>query len=330
MGDILRQTEKNKSILEIKTLYGNDFDNGIDQYFDYLYKRELGFYTNEPRKFPKINNEFIVPSNITNCIIDYSELLVSEYDKVIESLDMLGCQSIQIRVFDIIDYTIFYNFLSKFKNSRIYSIEIILPNKNQGKGKNEIINELKKIQHIVGRIDSVIFYGNRIMTKNNFKVEESITFIDTDCKITSEKNCGNCAAKYFSPNINFYNESLKYNTCLNKKVSINESGEIKNCPSLKKVFGNIKENKIEQILQVKDFKALWKINKDKVSVCKDCEYRNICTDCRAYIEDPNDIYSKPLKCGYDPYTNEWEDWSTNPLKQKAIEHYGMQDLIKEK
>jgi len=37
--------------------------------------------------------------------------------------------------------------------------------------------------------------------------------------------------------------------------------------------------------------------------------------------------SKPLKCGYSPYTNEWEEWSTNPLKQKAIDFYDMREII---
>ena len=44
------------------------------------------------------------------------------------------------------------------------------------------------------------------------------------------------------------------------------------------------------------------------------------------------IFSNPINdgnpSGYNPYTNEWEEWSTNPLKQKAIEYYGMQDLVK--
>jgi hypothetical protein len=25
----------------------------------------------------------------------------------------------------------------------------------------------------------------------------------------------------------------------------------------------------------------------------------------------------------DPYTGEWKEWSTNPLKQKAIKYYGI-------
>ena len=98
---------------------------------------------------------------------------------------------------------------------------------------------------------------------------------------------------------------------------------------MKRSFGNIKNITLEEALSHPDFKKLWNINKDQIEVCKDCEFRYICTDCRAYLEDPENIYSKPLKCGYNPYTCEWEEWSTNPLKQKAIEYYGMEELAKQ-
>ena len=39
---------------------------------------------------------------------------------------------------------------------------------------------------------------------------------------------------------------------------------------------------------------------------KDCKFRYICTDCRAYLANPNDMYSKPLKCNYNPYSATWE------------------------
>ncbi len=29
------------------------------------------------------------------------------------------------------------------------------------------------------------------------------------------------------------------------------------------------------------------------------------------------------------YTGEWHEWSTNPLKQKAIDFYGMRDMVEE-
>ncbi len=102
-----------------------------------------------------------------------------------------------------------------------------------------------------------------------------------------------------------------------------------NCHSMKESYGNIRDTTLREALEKPDFKKYWNINKDQIKVCRDCEFRYICTDCRAYIEDPENIHSKPLKCGYSPYTCEREEWSTNPLKQKAIEHYGMQELVKE-
>ena len=59
------------------------------------------------------------------------------------------------------------------------------------------------------------------------------------------------------------------------------------------------------------------------ALCKDCELRMVCTDCRAYTTDPSDMYSKPLKCGYDSYTNNWENWRSIVKNQEAIEYYEM-------
>ena len=116
-----------------------------------------------------------------------------------------------------------------------------------------------------------------------------------------------------------FSESLQYNNCLNKKIGIDINGEIKNCPSMEKSYGNISNTSLLDVINNNEFKALWSINKDKINICKDCEFRYVCTDCRAFISDPDDIYSKPLKCGYNPYTNIWEDWSKNKLKEYAID-----------
>ena len=93
-------------------------------------------------------------------------------------------------------------------------------------------------------------------------------------------------------------------------------------------FGNIIDTTLQDALNKPNFKKYWNITKDQINICKDCEFRHICTDCRAFVETPEDQYSKPLKCGYNPYNNIWEEWSTSPLKQEAIEHYAMKDLLK--
>ncbi len=149
----------------------------------------------------------------------------------------------------------------------------------------------------------------------------------TQDEITSSNHCGIISPDYFTINIKTFTEARKHNTCLNRKISVDTEGYIRNCPNMKEHYGNIKNTTLQQALEHPDFKKYWFINKDQVAVCKDCEFRYICTDCRAYIENPEDMYSKPLKCGYNPYTCEWEEWSTNPLKQKAIDHYGMREMV---
>jgi radical SAM protein with 4Fe4S-binding SPASM domain len=141
--------------------------------------------------------------------------------------------------------------------------------------------------------------------------------------------CGFVSNRHFIIDKSIYNLSLKKNSCLYKKISIDNEGNIKNCPSMTESFGNIKDTTLAEAIEKPGFKKYWDINKDKIHVCKDCEFRYICTDCRAYVEDPEDILSKPLKCGYNPYTGEWSEWSTNPLKQKAIDFYSMREMVNE-
>jgi SPASM domain peptide maturase of grasp-with-spasm system len=140
--------------------------------------------------------------------------------------------------------------------------------------------------------------------------------------------CGLVIPFEFNLQFPHYLESQHHNTCLNRKIAIDTEGNIKNCPSMAKSYGNIRDTKLIDVVNNPEFQKVWHIKKDEITKCKDCEFRHICTDCRAYLENPEDMYSAPLKCGYDPYTCTWEEWSTNPLKEKAIAYYGMEELVK--
>ena len=118
--------------------------------------------------------------------------------------------------------------------------------------------------------------------------------------------CGNISQYFFINNMPFFIESQHYNTCLNRKVCIDEDGYIKNCLSMDKHYGNIKDVDLKEVVSSKEFQKLWHIKKDEIKVCKDCEFRHMCMDCRAYIKDPDDIYSQPAKCNYNPYIAKWK------------------------
>lgn len=73
---------------------------------------------------------------------------------------------------------------------------------------------------------------------------------------------------------------------------------------MSKAYGNIRDHSIAEIFRSNEFQKYWDITKDEIHVCKDCEYRYICNDCRAFVTD---IYDKPLKCKYNPYKQKWEE-----------------------
>jgi SPASM domain peptide maturase of grasp-with-spasm system len=192
---------------------------------------------------------------------------------------------------------------------------------------NEInVGFLNRLNKETLRIYNMVFYNcKKKALKGSDYFRFSVNFTDKNLELSS---CGIVDLKYFNSNLPKVLESINHNSCLHKKISIDKDGNIKNCPSMAESFGNIQDTTLEEAINKPGFKKYWNITKDQIEVCKDCEFRHVCTDCRAYLENPKDQYSKPLKCGYNPYTCEWEEWSTNPLKQKAIEYYGMQDLVK--
>ncbi len=262
------------------------------------------------------NYDFKQPYFISNAIIIISKFTLKYLKKIVNDLNKLLCKYIEIRVETINSINsilLLEEILSNFNYSYIETIDLII-------SLNEDI-DLKGFFENYPRLNKVVNYNTQQVHDKN-----QLSFI-TKQKGFSKKNCGNISPYFFSFNYTSFYSCLNHNSCLIKKISIDSEGNIRNCPSMPQSFGNIKDTTLQQALDHPDFKKYWNHKKDDIEVCKDCEFRYICTDCRAYLEDPHNEYSKPLKCGYDPYTGEWSEWSTNPLKQVAIKYYGMEEII---
>jgi len=293
----------------------------LKEYIDFLYKHELGFSCKHKDKalFSPLSQEWIFPGHITNCILDAEKVLYYFNGTFCEQLASLCCNFIEVRFFDQPSLTHIQELFELINQTQIKSVELIIPGYDAG-FQNNMIDIAKRNP----KLSYVTFYGASENTQYR-----SGTAIIAKCTeiMTSAICCGVIAKNLFVVNIPHYTESLKYNTCLNKKLSIDIQGNIKNCPSMQQSFGNVADTALADAINKPGFKKYWNITKDQINVCKDCELRHICTDCRAYLEDPGNLHSKPLKCGYDPYTCSWEDWSTHPLKQQAIDFYGMRELF---
>lgn len=326
LHDVIELFQEKKSIEDVYLLYGIENKEVIDEYVSYLIDNEFGVITDfdEFDLYIEMNYKFDFPSQVTNCIIEISEVTTSLFENIIEIVENVNIKNIQMIFYDEVELNLFTKLLTCANSEKFDSVEIVI------KFSTEFYNFIPNLTQYNQRIVNLIFHSSEIEYINKTKNEILISHIKNNIRDCSY--CGVINSYYFNVNQDKVLESLNHNSCLNKKISIDKDGNIKNCPSMPQSFGNIKDTTLEEALNHPDFKKYWNVNKDMIAVCKDCEFRHICTDCRAYTERTHfeeDIdLSKPLKCGYNPYTNEWAEWSTNPLKEKAIEYYGMQELVK--
>ncbi len=288
-----------KTLAGIKAAYDGRCDREIDEYFDFLAREELGFWCDEPASFPPIALDWESPQRITNAMIDVDRGSAFDYPAILAQLDDLGCEALQVRCFEPLDRAVVERLLAGAVHGRLRSIELLLA--HQPELTDEALADLCRRHPRISRICVHSAPEDRAVESNPGAAEIGYRRE----AIGSPACCGCVHPSYFAPNLEVFLEAQRHNTCLNRKVAVDARGEIRNCPSLGVSYGNVREVSLHSAVTRRDFRELWEVNKDQIEVCKDCEFRYVCVDCRAYLSRPEDRFSKPAKCGYDPYTAQW-------------------------
>lgn len=310
------------TIKELFSVFEFDDIETVMEYFIYLVSKEYIFTSklNVPIDYQIIPNTLIQKDSYISIIdIDDNIQNISDFITKVEK-EQININIIQLRFYKTISVENLESVIALFNNTTVRNIQIL------GKFHNNL-NSVIKLKDKYPRIKFINSYDSDQTQDNEVSKCNSCTIVKSKREMNSEKNCGKIDFSQFVKNIYNYSLSNKHNSCLFNKISLDRFGNIKNCPSMSESFGNIKDSSLDEVINKLEFKKYWNITKDQIEGCKDCEFRHICTDCRAFTEDPDNRYSKPLKCGYNPYTNLWEEWSVNPFKQKAIKYYGLQEII---
>jgi SPASM domain peptide maturase of grasp-with-spasm system len=322
-NDLLEEYNK-KELSAIYNFYGKGNSKIITEYIIFLLEKEYIFFVDsidEADNFPDLNFKYESYNSIDNAIIEYNITNPGyEIKNLIDNLEESNCKDLEIRVIGKCTIEELNDFLRLFIKSCVQNINIFLPYND----KNLINIDALFASHL--RINDIVFYNSPDNSSKSVEKTRS-KVITTQININEVIHCGNISPLYFNINMHVYKETLEYNNCLNRKIFVGVKGDIKNYPSTTIIYGNINKEMFLDVLQNEQFKSLWNIKKDKIKICQSCEFRYMCSDCRAYTQDPADIYSKPLKCGYDPSTNEWANWSTNVLSKKGIKHYKFENLF---
>jgi len=300
-------TYEGKTIKYIQDIYGTENIQAINDYFDFLIEKEFIFFCDEEEIsfFPKMSLEWLSPVKITNAIIDFNKNTNTHLymGKIAYDLNILGCTVLELRFYDEVQVNTISEILEHFENHRVRMINLIV------KYNTNLLASISDLCFKYQRVNFVYFHS--APEEKSELLNTSFTYVTFIEKILAgHECCGVITPMHFRSNVQNFTENLNFNSCLNQKVGIDINGNIKNCPSSRMSYGNVKDNSLIEVIENKTFKKYWGINKDQIDVCKICEFRYICSDCRVYIENENNIYSKPAKCNYDPYTNVWEEVTT--------------------
>ncbi|PLK46107.1 hypothetical protein [Emticicia sp. TH156] len=257
-------------------------ESTLDEYINYLTTHDLVFFTNTPQLFPRTEIAYKNFSSVASAVLEYT----GEYSmaNLVTELDILNCKVVELRYLNpLVSINELEEVLNPFVDSTTRCIELIFSTFN-GLTKESIYEFVDKNK----KIGFIVIAGYH---------ETEIMFADS-CKIVfTEKPINKVTTNHYtSPkvviNMDYFMESHFYNPYYNAKVCIDKAGNIKNCLSLKKSFGNVNRALLSKAINKDNFKKLWRIKPDKIESLKDSEFRYA-----LYI--PNQL--KAVKGGSDLY-----------------------------
>lgn len=131
--------------------------------------------------------------------------------------------------------------------------------------------------------------------------------------VDTEVSMSYLLAPNFSTSLEGFIKNISGNSCLSGKIVITDTGEVIPCIFARdQVCGNVQTDDLVNIIGGSALQKVWGSTKDDVLVCKDCEYRYSCGDCRPMSEAASlyrgDFLSSPFpRCTYNPYEGRWGD-----------------------
>lgn len=252
--------------------------------------------------FQPLPEHWASPSEIINCIVDV-DAFEHDWEPIIEALSAMRCRGLQLRAFSsVMTFERTIALLELLNGSCISNVQILV----RWEPAWAEVDWVALMERFRGLLLARIYAApadEEINGETHPRLMDKRVIFETR-EVNGPGCCGDIApATLCAPSSALLGELKLFNGCLNRKVSIRADGEICNCPSMRAGFGKDLA-RIREIVRTDAFQRTWTLRKDDISICRDCEFRYVCTDCRAYLESDVSL-AKPSRCRYDPYTGTW-------------------------
>lgn len=269
----------------------------LNEYFDLLIQNDLIFFMESEQgfeNFPEIDFSFHYPALLSNVIVALkpSESIFKYTEHIIANIAETKCKYIQLRFNVDFDSSTFKKVLTLFFECTFF------------KGLNLIIhhslfnhNDLKEtLKHPL--IGQIIVFGKDNNSKINNDPNDLVYYEKTDFPEFTGLN--EYRFNHFQPNIISYSEARNHNLYYNKKAFIAPNGDVFQSPFVDNSMGSVSKSSLKEIVEKVEFQEFWNITKDRIEVCKDCEFRYVCNDGRIPLKKEKKYYFEEA-CTYDPY-----------------------------
>lgn len=254
--------------------------------------------------FPPIPLAFKSPGHLQQITVELTKNC-NAIIRFIKYCVALGARHLYLYSKEEISEDYLHSFLSKIKHDGILSVQVIIPFQQKFSAKEVLQNHLN-IRYILQYnapktqssqlVNSIEGFGLYIMNEKN-------------ALLSSESGV---LPDYFSVNISHIAEAQNHHTYFNKRLSLDANQNIRYSLShpteLKHISDFNNQDEFANWLQKDVSLNLWNITKDQSDICKNCEFRYICTDNREpkpRTEKGWLAYYHESPCNYNPYIAKW-------------------------
>jgi SPASM domain peptide maturase of grasp-with-spasm system len=248
--------------------------------------------------FSDISMDFFHPAPLSNAILEGRGLHVLDR---IHMLLKTGCRYFAILLREPVSLRTLDEYLSGAAFETVPTLELYLEQLDDARSGD--IREFIRRHPFIASVNIHNAPANRFFIENQVPVAVSRGPLERPRPVISPD--------VFFVNLQLLIESRHHNPYFHRKIYIGPEGDIRNAPEDSRIFGNIRDiadaRQIAGIVEHSDFRRYWDIPKDNIDVCRDCEFRYMCTDARVPSGRPDGSWFFPTECAYNPYICKWEN-----------------------
>jgi radical SAM protein with 4Fe4S-binding SPASM domain len=109
-------------------------------------------------------------------------------------------------------------------------------------------------------------------------------------------------------------------TCWSGKLAVDSRGSVYPCIfDREDALGDLSRQSLGEVISSSAVHRLWSLHLGEVEICRDCEFRFACRDCRAIARTSRgSIASRTPRCTYDPYAGEWGEGTGRQVEEAEM------------